>query len=100
MSAVAVITGAASGIGAGLARVAKARGLRLVLVTNPVGAFLPANPTAIDAGFEVRKIFKDLDYATLQGYDYHGTWEPLTNQQSALRVPRGVAHVQAADGIG
>lgn len=31
MSAVAVITGAASGIGAGLARVAKARGLRLVL---------------------------------------------------------------------
>lgn len=31
MSAVAVVTGAASGIGAGLARVAKARGMRLVL---------------------------------------------------------------------
>jgi chitinase len=54
-----------------------------------LSAFLPANPAAIDAGFEVRKIFKDLDYGTLQGYDYHGTWEPLTNQHSALRVPRG-----------
>jgi chitinase len=52
-------------------------------------AFLPANPAAIDAGFEPRKIFRDLDFATLQGYDFHGTWEPLTNQQSALRVPAG-----------
>jgi chitinase len=54
-----------------------------------LSAFLPANPAAIDAGFEVRKIFKDLDYGTLQGYDFHGTWEPITNQHSALRVPRG-----------
>jgi chitinase len=52
-------------------------------------AFLPANPEKIDAGFEARKIFKDLDFATLQGYDFHGTWEPLTNQHSALRVPSG-----------
>jgi chitinase len=54
-----------------------------------LSAFLPANPTAIDAGFEAKKIFRDLDYGTLQGYDFHGTWEPLTNQHSALRVPRG-----------
>ena len=52
-------------------------------------AFLPANPAKIDAGFEARKIFKDLDFATVQGYDFHGTWEPLTNQHSALRVPAG-----------
>lgn len=38
MSAVAVITGAASGIGAGLARVAKARGLQLVLADVSAGS--------------------------------------------------------------
>jgi chitinase len=52
-------------------------------------AFLPAAPAKIAAGFEVSKIFKYLDFGTLQGYDYHGTWEPRTNQQSALRVPAG-----------
>jgi chitinase len=52
-------------------------------------AFLPANPGAIDAGFEVRKVFRYLDFATLQGYDFHGTWELTTNHQSALRVPAG-----------
>ncbi|WP_433829014.1 glycoside hydrolase family 18 protein [Actinoplanes sp. CA-015351] len=52
-------------------------------------AFVPAAPAKIDAGFEVKKIFKYLDFATVQGYDFHGTWEPVTNQQSALRVPAG-----------
>ncbi|GIF11719.1 glycoside hydrolase family 18 protein [Actinoplanes teichomyceticus] len=52
-------------------------------------AFLPAAPAKIEAGFEVDKIFRYLDFGTLQGYDYHGTWEPRTNQQSALRVPPG-----------
>jgi chitinase len=52
-------------------------------------AFLPANQGAIDAGFEARKIFKYLDFGTLQGYDFHGTWETMTNQQSALRAPAG-----------
>lgn len=52
-------------------------------------AFVPAAPAKIDAGFEVRKIFRYLDFATVQGYDFHGTWEPVTNQQSALRVPAG-----------
>jgi chitinase len=50
-------------------------------------AFLPANPTNIDNGFEVRKIFRYLDFGTLQGYDFHGTWETQTNQQSAVRQP-------------
>jgi chitinase len=52
-------------------------------------AFLPANPRAMDAGFEAPQIFRHLDFATVQGYDFHGTWEPRANQQSALRVPAG-----------
>ncbi len=52
-------------------------------------AFLPASPATMDAGFEVRKVFRYLDFATTQGYDYHGPWETVTNQQSALRVPSG-----------
>jgi chitinase len=47
-------------------------------------AFLPAAPAKIDAGFEVDKLFDDFDFATIQGYDLHGTWEPLTNHQSNL----------------
>jgi chitinase len=52
-------------------------------------AFLPAAPAKMDAGFEARKIFRDLDFATVQGYDFHGTWEATTNHQSALFEPRG-----------
>jgi chitinase len=47
-------------------------------------AFLPAAPAKIDAGFEVAKIFKYLDYGSVQGYDLHGAWEPVTNHQSNL----------------
>ena len=54
-----------------------------------LSAFLPANPATIDAGFETKKVFKSLDFATVQGYDFHGTWESLTNHQSALREPAG-----------
>jgi chitinase len=50
-------------------------------------AFLPADPAKIQAGFEVPNIFCYLTFGTTQGYDYHGTWETLTNQQSALRTP-------------
>ena len=52
-------------------------------------AFLPAAPAKIDAGFEAKKIFKYLDFGTVQGYDFHGSWEARTNQQSALKVPAG-----------
>jgi chitinase len=52
-------------------------------------AFLPANPRAMDAGFEAPQIFRHLDFATVQGYDFHGSWELRANQQSALRVPAG-----------
>ncbi|BFU46222.1 glycoside hydrolase family 18 protein [Krasilnikovia sp. MM14-A1004] len=52
-------------------------------------AFLPASPAKIAAGFEGTEIFKSLDFGTVQGYDFHGSWETVTNQQSALRVPAG-----------
>jgi chitinase len=52
-------------------------------------AFLPAAPAKMDAGFEAKKLFKLFDFATVQGYDFHGTWEQRTNQQSSLRVPPG-----------
>jgi chitinase len=54
-----------------------------------LSAFLPAAPAKITAGFEGDKIFEYLDFATLQGYDFHGTWENVTNHQSAIRVPAG-----------
>ncbi|MGH9209289.1 MAG: glycoside hydrolase family 18 protein [Acidimicrobiales bacterium] len=52
-------------------------------------AFLPADPAKIDAGFQVRHVMRYLDFATVQGYDFHGTWEPTTNHQSNLFPTRG-----------
>ena len=47
-------------------------------------AFLPASADKIKAGFEVPDIFGPLDFGNVQGYDFHGTWEPTTNHQSNL----------------
>ena len=52
-------------------------------------AFLPAAPAQMDNGFEVKKLFSDLTFGTTQGYDYHGSWDPITNQQSAIDGPKG-----------
>ncbi|WP_327350480.1 glycoside hydrolase family 18 protein [Streptomyces sp. NBC_01304] len=49
-----------------------------------LSAFVPAAESKIDAGFEVRKIMKDLDFVNLQGYDFHVSGEKTTAQQSAL----------------
>ncbi|MFI6146834.1 glycoside hydrolase family 18 protein [Streptomyces sp. NPDC051109] len=49
-------------------------------------AFVPTAPAKIDAGFDVRRIMRDLDFVTLQGYDFHVSGEPATAQQSALRA--------------
>ena len=51
-------------------------------------AFLPAAATKIDAGFEVRKVFDQLDFATVQGCDLHGTWENRTGHQANLFTDR------------
>ncbi|MGN9837993.1 glycoside hydrolase family 18 protein [Nonomuraea sp. H19] len=51
-------------------------------------AFLPAAAAKIDAGFEVRRVFKALDFATVQGYDLHGPWEPQTGHNGNLFTDR------------
>ncbi|MGW6685176.1 glycoside hydrolase family 18 protein [Streptomyces sp. NPDC054961] len=51
-----------------------------------LSAFVPTAPAKIDAGFDVRRIMRDLDFVTLQGYDFHVSGEPKTSQQSALRA--------------
>jgi chitinase len=54
-----------------------------------LSAFLPADPSKIAAGFDGQQIFNSLDYGNVQGYDFHGSWESVTNQMSAIRVPFG-----------
>ncbi|WP_371478078.1 glycosyl hydrolase family 18 protein [Kitasatospora sp. NBC_00315] len=54
-----------------------------------LSAFLPADPLKISAGIDVPGLFGAFDFATVQGYDYHGGWENVTNQQSALKVAAG-----------
>jgi len=49
-----------------------------------LSAFLPADPAKIAAGFEVPQIFSSLDWATVQGYDFHGAWEGTTMHQANL----------------
>lgn len=44
-------------------------------------AFTPADPVKIDQGWDLSKIFNYLDFANVQGYDFHGSgsdnsWEP------------------------
>ncbi|MDN3262029.1 glycosyl hydrolase family 18 protein [Streptomyces sp. CSDS2] len=44
-------------------------------------AFTPADPAKISAGWDLTRIFDSLDYANVQGYDFHGagsdnSWEP------------------------
>jgi len=50
-------------------------------------AFLPADPAKIAAGIEIGPLFDSLDFATIQGYDLHGPWDPTTNHQSQLFSP-------------
>ncbi|MFE7134101.1 glycosyl hydrolase family 18 protein [Streptomyces sp. NPDC057638] len=53
-------------------------------------AFTPADPAKIAAGWDLTRIFDYLDFANVQGYDFHGSgsdnsWEPLrTGHQANL----------------
>jgi chitinase len=51
-------------------------------------AFLPASAEKIDAGFEVRDVFKQLTFATVQGYDLRGSWETITGHNGNLFTDR------------
>nr|WP_236714713.1 glycoside hydrolase family 18 protein [Nonomuraea pusilla] len=51
-------------------------------------AFLPAATAKIDAGYEVREVFRQLDFATVQGYDLHGSWERQTGHNGNLLTDR------------
>ncbi|MCX5192720.1 glycoside hydrolase family 18 protein [Streptomyces sp. NBC_00249] len=52
--------------------------------TYELSAFVPTAPAKIDAGFDVRRIMRSLDFVNLQGYDFHVSVEKSTAQQSAL----------------
>ncbi|GLF96589.1 glycosyl hydrolase family 18 protein [Streptomyces yaizuensis] len=53
-------------------------------------AFTPADPAKIQAGWDLSRIFDYLDFANVQGYDFHGSgsddsWEPArTGHQANL----------------
>lgn len=53
-------------------------------------AFTPADPVKIAAGWELDQVFDSLDFANVQGYDFHGSgsdnsWEPgRTGHQANL----------------
>ncbi|MET8001195.1 glycoside hydrolase family 18 protein [Nonomuraea glycinis] len=51
-------------------------------------AFLPAAAAKIDSGFEVRRVFQQLDFATIQGYDLRGSWEARTGHNGNLLTDR------------
>jgi chitinase len=55
--------------------------------TFSLTAFLPADPAKIDAGIDVPNVMSSLDFATVQGYDLHGAWEPISNHQGQLYSP-------------
>lgn len=62
-----------------------------------LSAFVPTAPAKIDAGFEVPRIMRDLDFVNLQGYDFHVSGEATTNQQSALYAKNDFSVDQTVD---
>jgi chitinase len=62
--------------------------LRAYSAAAQLTAFLPAAAAKIDAGFEVRRVFQALDFATIQGYDLHGPWEQQTGHNGNLFTDR------------
>ncbi|XP_011845880.1 PREDICTED: chitotriosidase-1 isoform X3 [Mandrillus leucophaeus] len=49
-----------------------------------LSAAVPAGRTYVDAGYEVDKIARNLDFVNLMAYDFHGSWEKVTGHNSPL----------------
>ena len=47
-------------------------------------AAVPAGYKTIDAGYEVDKIARSLDWINLMTYDLHGKWEKMTGHHTAM----------------
>ena len=47
-------------------------------------AAVPAGYKSIDAGYEVDKIAKSLDWINLMAYDLHGKWDKRTGHHTAM----------------
>ncbi|XP_054441527.1 chitotriosidase-1 [Pteronotus mesoamericanus] len=54
-----------------------------------LSAAVPAGRQYIDAGYEVDKIARSLDFISLMAYDLHGSWETTTGHHSALFKRQG-----------
>ncbi|MFG3258904.1 glycosyl hydrolase family 18 protein [Streptomyces sp. NPDC048172] len=57
-----------------------------------LSAFTPADPKKVDAGWDLKEIFKHMDFANVQGYDFHGSgsdnsWEPNRTGHQANLYP-------------
>ncbi|XP_075052131.1 acidic mammalian chitinase-like [Mixophyes fleayi] len=59
---------------------AKAKGLPRLLITAAVAA----GKGTIDAGYEIAKIGKLLDFISVMTYDFHGGWDTLSGHNSPL----------------
>ncbi|KAM9444885.1 acidic mammalian chitinase-like [Clarias gariepinus] len=49
-----------------------------------ITAAVAAGKSTIDAGYEIAKIAKYLDFISVMTYDFHGSWESMTGHSSPL----------------
>ncbi|XP_004625516.2 chitotriosidase-1 isoform X1 [Octodon degus] len=54
-----------------------------------LSAAVPAERQYVDAGYEVDKLARDLDFINLMAYDLHGSWEKVTGHNSPLYKRQG-----------
>ncbi|GAT66783.1 glycosyl hydrolase [Planomonospora sphaerica] len=59
---------------------------------SEITAYLPASAAKIDAGFDVREVFRNLTFGNIQGYDLQGPWEKVTGHNGNLFTDRRDPH--------